>query len=143
MKSLSHFFELAKVADKTLITSNDARAIVKIDQKKLRQVVIILLDNALKYTESGDRIHISSRTTNKHWYIEVENTGANITDDDKERIFERFYRDDHSRASDTGGYGLGLAIAKQIIEAHQGQISVHDLSPQGVRFQIRLSKNHD
>lgn len=137
------FFELAKVADKTLTTSNDARAIVKIDPKKLRQVVIILLDNALKYTESGDRIHVSSRTTNKHWYIEVENTGANISDDDKERIFERFYRDDHSRASDTGGYGLGLAIAKQIIEAHQGQISVHDLSPQGVRFQIRLSKNYD
>nr|WP_199729688.1 HAMP domain-containing sensor histidine kinase [Aerococcus agrisoli] len=137
------FFELANVAGKTLTTDNEAKAIVKIDQKKIRQVMIILLDNALKYTEAGDQIHVISRTTNKHWYIEVENTGASISDEDKERIFERFYRDDHSRASDTGGYGLGLAIAKQIVEDHQGQISAQDIAPQGVRFQIRLSKNYD
>jgi two-component system sensor histidine kinase CiaH len=70
-------------------------------------------------------------------------TGNNISDTDKERIFERFYRDSTSRASETSGYGLGLAIAKQIIEDHQGSITVEDNQPQGVIFTIRLNKNYD
>jgi len=110
------------------------------DQKKIHQVLVILLDNALKYTSSGDKITLLSEISNKQWLIEVKNTGPAISDEEKARIFDRFYREDRSRSKETGGYGLGLAIAKQIVEEHKGQIQVKDLQPRGVIFQIRLPK---
>lgn len=137
------FRDLAAIANKTFHLENNGKAVVKVDQKKIHQVMVILLDNALKYTQSCDVITVGSYTSKKHWYIEVKNTGNNISDTDKERIFERFYRDSTSRASETSGYGLGLAIAKQIIEDHQGSITVEDNQPQGVIFTIRLNKYYD
>ena len=101
---------------------------------------MILLDNALKYTSRGDKITLLSEISNKQWLIEVKNTGPAISDEEKARIFDRFYREDRSRSKETGGYGLGLAIAKQIVEEHKGQIQVKDLQPRGVIFQIRLPK---
>ena len=101
---------------------------------------MILLDNALKYTSSGAKITLLSEISNKQWLIEVKNTGPTISDEEKARIFDRFYREDRSRSKETGGYGLGLAIAKQIVEEHKGQILVKDLQPRGVIFQIRLPK---
>ncbi len=98
------------------------------------------MDNALKYTSQGDNITLLSEISNKYWLLEVRNTGPSISDEDKKHIFERFYREDRSRSKETGGYGLGLAIAKQIVEEHKGQISVRDLQPKGVIFQIRLPK---
>lgn len=137
------FRDLATIADKNFNLSNNGKAIVKVDQKKIHQVLVILLDNALKYTKADDTISVNSYTSKKHWYIHVKNTGTSIDDADKDRIFERFYRDSVSRASETSGYGLGLAIAKQIIEDHQGTITVEDNHPSGVNFIIRLRKNYD
>lgn len=137
------FRDLATLADKEFNLLNNGKAIVKVDQKKIHQVLVILLDNALKYTQAGDTITVDSHTSKRHWYISVKNTGSNIADEDKDRIFERFYRDSASRASETSGYGLGLAIAKQIIEDHEGSITVEDDHPQGVIFTIRLRKNYD
>ncbi|MFV8290880.1 sensor histidine kinase [Aerococcus viridans] len=137
------FKDLATIADKEFNLFNNGKAIVKVDQKKIHQVMVILLDNALKYTKAGDTITVDSHTSKRHWYIYVKNTGSNIADEDKDRIFERFYRDSTSRARETSGYGLGLAIAKQIIEDHQGKITVEDGHPHGVIFAIRLRKNYD
>ncbi|MFE0442041.1 sensor histidine kinase [Aerococcus sp. NPDC058936] len=137
------FRDLATLAGKEFNLFNNGKAIVKVDQKKIHQVLVILLDNALKYTQAGDTITVDSHTSKRHWYIYVKNTGSNIADEDKDRIFERFYRDSTSRASETSGYGLGLAIAKQIIEDHQGTITVEDGHPHGVIFAIRLRKNYD
>lgn len=137
------FRDLATLADKEFKLFNNGKAIVKVDQKKIHQVLVILLDNALKYTQEGDTITVDSHTSKRHWYIYVKNTGSNIAEEDKDRIFERFYRDSASRASETSGYGLGLAIAKQIIEDHEGSITVEDGHPQGVIFTIRLRKNYD
>lgn len=137
------FRDLATLAGKEFNLFNNGKAIVKVDQKKIHQVLVILLDNALKYTQAGDTITVDSHTSKRHWYIYVKNTGSNIADEDKDRIFERFYRDSTSRASETSGYGLGLAIAKQIIEDHEGNITVEDDHPQGVIFTIRLRKNYD
>ncbi|NRG25504.1 sensor histidine kinase, partial [Klebsiella michiganensis] len=89
---------------------------------------------------SGDKITLLSEISNKQWLLEVKNTGPAISDEEKARIFDRFYREDRSRSKETGGYGLGLAIAKQIVEEHKGQIQVKDLQPRGVIFQIRLPK---
>lgn len=137
------FRDLATLADKEFKLFNNGKAIVKVDQKKIHQVLVILLDNALKYTQAGDTITVDSHASKRHWYIYVKNTGSNIAEEDKDRIFERFYRDSASRASETSGYGLGLAIAKQIIEDHEGSITVEDGHPQGVIFTIRLRKNYD
>ncbi|WP_290520918.1 HAMP domain-containing sensor histidine kinase [Aerococcus sp.] len=84
------FRDLATLADKEFKLFNNGKAIVKVDQKKIHQVLVILLDNALKYTQAGDTITVDSHTSKRHWYIYVKNTGSNIADEDKDRIFERF-----------------------------------------------------
>lgn len=134
------FQEIAKMDNKRFVLENLATASAVFDPKKMHQVLVILLDNALKYTNQGDKIILLSEISNKYWLIEVRNTGPSISDEDKKHIFERFYREDRSRSKETGGYGLGLAIAKQIVEEHKGQINVRDLQPQGTIFQIRLPK---
>ena len=134
------FKEIAELDQKHFIVENFAKTTACFDQKKIHQVLVILLDNALKYTSSGDKITLLSEISNKQWLLEVKNTGPTISDEEKARIFDRFYREDRSRSKETGGYGLGLAIAKQIVEEHKGQIQVKDLQPRGVIFQIRLPK---
>ncbi|MFC4770599.1 sensor histidine kinase [Enterococcus hermanniensis] len=132
------FQEIAAMQDKRFVLENFANETVLVDEKRVHQVLVILLDNALKYTDAKDKIILQSEISNDHWLIEVKNSGASISDEDKKHIFERFYREDQSRSKETGGYGLGLAIAKQVITQHKGKLTVRDWQPQGVIFQIRL-----
>ena len=132
------FQEMATIDGKEFILHNDATLEVPIDEKKIHQVLVILLDNALKYTNPEDKIILDSSVNHKEWLIHVKNTGPSISEEDQARIFDRFYREDQSRAKETGGYGLGLAIAKQVIEQHHGQISVSNYLPQGVDFKVQL-----
>ena len=132
------FQEIAAMQDKRFVLENFANETVIVDEKRVHQVLVILLDNALKYTDAKDKIILQSEISNDHWLIEVKNSGASISDEDKKHIFERFYREDQSRSKETGGYGLGLAIAKQVITQHKGKLTVRDWQPQGVVFQIRL-----
>ena len=132
------FQEMATIDGKEFILHNEATSEVPIDEKKIHQVLVILLDNALKYTNPKDKIILDSSVNHKEWLIHVKNTGPSISEEDQVRIFDRFYREDQSRAKETGGYGLGLAIAKQIIEQHHGQISVSNYLPQGVDFKVQL-----
>ncbi|HBH6687194.1 TPA: HAMP domain-containing histidine kinase [Enterococcus faecium] len=132
------FQEMAIIDGKEFILHNDATLEVPIDEKKIHQVLVILLDNALKYTNPEDKIILDSSVNHKEWLIHVKNTGPSISEEDQARIFDRFYREDQSRAKETGGYGLGLAIAKQVIEQHHGQISVSNYLPQGVDFKVQL-----
>lgn len=135
------FQEMAELDQKTFVYESTVAPNITwiFDEKKMHQVIVILLDNALKYTNSGDTVKLIS-TINKEWQIEVQNTGPSISDHDKEHIFDRFYREDRSRSKETGGYGLGLAIAKQIITEHKGTIIVKDVQPKGVCFQVKLPK---
>ncbi|MBO1299161.1 MULTISPECIES: sensor histidine kinase [Enterococcus] len=132
------FQEMATIDQKEFLLDNQADINVLADPKKLHQVLVILLDNALKYTSTHDQIIVTSTNTNKDWVIHVKNTGPSISDEDKKRIFDRFYREDQARSKETGGYGLGLAIAKQLIEQHKGQLTVADHQPLGVDFKIQL-----
>ncbi|MBO0462223.1 HAMP domain-containing histidine kinase [Enterococcus sp. DIV1298c] len=132
------FQEMATIDQKEFLLDNQADINVLADSKKLHQVLVILLDNALKYTSTHDQIIVTSTNTNKDWVIHVKNTGPSISDEDKKRIFDRFYREDQARSKETGGYGLGLAIAKQLIEQHKGQLTVADHQPLGVDFKIQL-----
>ncbi|MBS5936773.1 ATP-binding protein [Clostridium sp.] len=95
---------------------------LKANKEEIKKLCSILLDNALKYTNSGGRIDVILYEDKNKVYLKVKNTGDGIKKEDLEKIFERFYRVDTSRARETGGYGLGLSIAKSIVEIHNGKI---------------------
>ena len=132
------FQEIANLENKFFILENYANENVLVDEKKIHQLLVILLDNALKYTQEKDKIILLSQITHDDWLLEVRNTGANISDEDKQQIFERFYREERSRNKNSGGFGLGLAIAQQIVKEHHGKLTVHDLNPKGVIFRAKI-----
>lgn len=107
-------------------------------EESIKQMLVILLDNAFKYSDPNGIIKASLSISNDRKLIKIYNTGIGIAKEDYEKIFERFYRSDSSRSRDTGGYGLGLAIAKSIVEAHKGQISVNSIEGQWVEFSVIL-----
>lgn len=94
------------------------------DDKTLRQLISIFLDNALKYSTDEGQITLSLKQQAKYICLTIENTIPSSHSIEPERLFDRFYRSDKSRNSETGGYGLGLSIAKAIIETHKGKIRV-------------------
>ncbi|KAL3947828.1 sensor histidine kinase [Lentilactobacillus hilgardii] len=109
----------------------------KIDEDLIRQLIIILLDNAIKYTPEGGTVTFTAeKIRDGRLKIEVKDTGPGISDNDKKHVFERFYRSDKSRNAKTGGNGLGLAIAKWIVDEHKGTISVKDNHPNGTIFMV-------
>lgn len=136
---LDPFQLLAEEQEKQLIFKENKSFNADIDAAKLHQVLLILLDNAFKYTKTGDSITVtSSLTTKKQWEVSIKNTGPHIQDDKLNHIFTRFFREDDSRNKETGGNGLGLSIAKQIIEEHGGTIQAKNISPVGVEFMFKL-----
>lgn len=94
------------------------------DRYAINQLVAILVDNAIKHTEENGTIEVKAKSNRGTKILEVSNTGAPIPEEDRERIFERFYRGDKSRNRSSRRYGLGLAIAKIIVEQHKGTITV-------------------
>ena len=112
---------------------------VSADRKKISQVLMNLLINAIAYSEEGKSIRIRSNKLDKKILIEIEDKGIGIQKEDLNRIFERFYRVDKSRARNKGGTGLGLAIVKHIIEAHGEKINVRSNPGKGSTFTFSLS----
>ncbi len=103
------------------------------DRQRVRQVLRILLDNALKYTPSGGRVRVEARDRGGRWQFAVEDSGPGVPPELRERVFERFFRGPEARAQP--GSGLGLAIARSIVEAHGGRLLVRDSALGGARFE--------
>ncbi|MEQ1920141.1 MAG: ATP-binding protein, partial [Elusimicrobiota bacterium] len=97
-----------------------------------------LIDNAIKYTESGGRVEIALEMKNGEVVTSVRDTGVGIPEDDLTRVFERFYRVDKSRSREAGGTGLGLAIVKHLVEAQGGRVWVESRQPGGSTFHFSL-----
>jgi two-component system phosphate regulon sensor histidine kinase PhoR len=111
---------------------------VKADPDQLRQILANLLDNALKYTESGGRVTVSAEPWKGGARVTVLDTGLGIPEADLPRVFERFYRVDKARAREAGGTGLGLSIVKHLVEAQGGEVSVESRQPGGSCFRFTL-----
>ncbi len=109
------------------------------DEGLLRQVFTNLLQNALHYTNAGDAVTLSASRTSSKLLIKVEDTGIGIAPEHLDRIFERFWRVDKSRSYQTGKSGLGLAITREIVRQHNGEITVASQLGVGSCFMVSFS----
>jgi len=137
--------ELRSAAEKknirlSLTADADGNATVYGDKERLKQVMINLIDNAIKYTEQGGTISCTTRSFGGRHELAVEDTGCGIAPEHLSRIFERFYRVDRDRSREVGGTGLGLAIAKHIVEAHGSTIQVTSEVGKGSTFSFTLKQ---
>ena len=115
-----------------------AGAIVGCDRRQLVSAIANLLDNAVKYSEPGSGVCLTSAIVDGRLVIAVSDQGIGIPSRDLERIFERFYRVDYARSRATGGTGLGLAIVRHVVQAHGGEVTVESVEGQGSTFRVTL-----
>jgi signal transduction histidine kinase len=116
----------------------DNLPLVNIDWQRVNEVLHNLLENAVAHTHKGDTINVAATTQGNWVEVSVSDTGEGIPAEDLPHIFERFYRVDKSRARATGGSGLGLTIAKRLVEAYGGTITVQSELGKGSRFSFTL-----
>ncbi|MFC4803129.1 sensor histidine kinase [Neobacillus sp. GCM10023253] len=130
----------ALAASKQIILTLNAPETLKSigDPHRLSQLLYILLDNAIKYTPNGGEVHLRLEKEGQGLRMIVEDTGIGIKKEDIPHIFERFYRADKSRTRQTEGHGLGLSIAKWIVETHCGTIKIDSELGKGSRFIIQI-----
>ncbi len=129
---------LAEDKDVTLVSDTPETVEIEGDRARLKQVVVNLVDNAIKYTPAGGRVEVRITQEDGHALLEVKDTGVGIPAQALPHIFERFYRVDKARSRAIGGTGLGLAIVKSICTAHGGQVNVESTENKGSRFVVQL-----
>ena len=111
------------------------------DALRLKQALINLVDNAIKYNRTGGTVKLSAHAEGSQVVLHVQDSGIGISKADQQRVFDRFYRVDKSRSRAAGGSGLGLAIVKKIVESHGGTISVKSTLGEGSTFRITLPRH--
>lgn len=153
------YFDLKKMVETTLeafklladqqqiyltseISLQDSDCMFYGDEERLKQLLYIVLDNALKYSKSGGEIHLEIRKKTSDIYISVSDTGIGIPPEETPYIFERFYRVDKGRSRLNGGVGLGLSIAAWIVDAHGGQINAYSKLGIGTTIQVIFPLSH-
>lgn len=135
---VEQFIPIAEMKDIRIKDSIDRELNYFGDQERLHQLLVILLDNALKFTPPKGTVFISCKKEGNYLKIIMKDTGIGISSMDLPYIFDRFFRGDKSRSRAEGGTGLGLSIAKWIVEAHYGQINVESKQKEGTTFIIKL-----
>ena len=131
-----HLGVLAEEKHQSLTVDATGPLVAWVDRLVTRQALINLVDNAVKYTPAGGKVRIVVRTGGPGPIIGVIDTGPGIPPDQRDRIFDRFYRVDKARSRDLGGAGLGLSIARWAVEAHRGRIDVDSVEGHGSTFRI-------
>jgi signal transduction histidine kinase len=112
--------------------------LVNVDSQRIAQVLFNLLDNALRYTPAGGTITVKARRTDDVVQVDVMDQGPGLDPDELPLIFERFHRSDKARSRSTGGAGLGLAIVRQLVEAHGGEVWAESEASEGATFSFTL-----
>lgn len=128
-----------------VLVDNDLKPIVlKGDEDLLKRMILNLLDNAVKYTPDGGKITLGLAQQNGNVQITVSDTGIGISEEDQQRVFDRFYRVDKARSRALGGAGLGLSIVSFIVEAHGGEVQIASTPQEGSIFKVVLpvTANH-
>jgi signal transduction histidine kinase len=125
--------------DKSITVTCEAApgVMVEGDRARLKQVIVNLLDNAIKYTPNGGRVRLQITRQDGHAVLDVVDDGVGIPTEALPHVFKRFFRVDDSRSREQGGAGLGLSIVKSICAAHGAQVEVSSVLGQGSRFRIR------
>ena len=124
---------------KILIKSKTISGKITVDIQKIEELFLIIFDNALKYSPKNSQIKFIAFKNRKNIIFKIIDTGIGISEKDLPHIFDRFYRADNARTKNgTSGYGLGLSIAKKIVEQHHGSISVESTIKKGSTFKIML-----
>ncbi len=118
-------------------------ALVACDHRQVVSAIANLIDNAVKYSEPGTPVTVSTALHDDEVEVAVRDAGIGIPSRDLERIFERFYRVDQARSRATGGTGLGLSIVRHVARAHGGDVTVESLEGQGSTFRLRLPLQAD
>lgn len=139
-KVCNPYIEIAESQDKHLWLNVNSNIQIGADEQRLHQLLVILLDNALKYTIEQDSIGVKTYVEENKLVFEVTDTGMGIKKENMKHIFDRFYREDRARSRESGGSGLGLSIAQWIVEQHGGTISVSENQHKGTTFKVRLPK---
>ena len=121
-----------------IFKQSDDFILAKVDARLIMQVIINLVDNAIKYTQKGSHIDIRTGREGKNAVISVADDGPGISDEMKEHIFETFYTGTNKIADSRRSLGLGLALCKSIVNVHGGEIKVSDAHPHGAVFQFTL-----
>ena len=111
---------------------------INIDSNKISQLMLIILDNAIKYTSENEKIEIKTYSKDGKCVIEVADTGIGISKEATAHVFDRFYREDKARSRETGGTGLGLSIAHTIVSLHGGSIKIAPNEPKGTKVIIKI-----
>ena len=132
------FEALAKTREKKLSIEVEPMLSMTGDEKAVRQLLSILLDNAIKYSDENGSISVLLKKHKNHIQISVYNTAQAIDRESLPHLFDRFYRTDASRNSRTGGYGLGLSIAYSIVAAHKGKIWAETADGKSLRITASL-----
>ncbi len=134
-----------KAADKSLAIDkniSDRLPFIKVDRDKFAQILVNILDNAIKFTPSGGKIYISARQDeNGFVVIKVIDTGVGIPKNEIPRLGERFYRVDKARSRELGGTGLGLSIVKHLMKAHKGSIDIESQVGRGTTISLTFPQN--
>lgn len=141
MNSYEAFDPLAKERQLSLSVElpEESLPLCTCDKNRISQVLSILLHNAISYTPASGRIKLSLDYRKDHFYISVSDNGIGISDEDKKKIFDRFYRAEKARST-KGHFGLGLSIANEIVKSHYGSLSVKDSPEGGALFIVELPK---
>lgn len=135
----TNYAMIAEENEKGFTSQNQVGRPIQTDKTLLKQLMTILFDNAIKYTEDDGHVTFTVRTNDRHLYISVADNGPGISDSDKKKIFDRFYRVDKARTRQKGGFGLGLSLAQQIVLALKGTIVVKDNHPKGTIFEVKIT----
>lgn len=141
IKTLAGMYkDVAKTEKKTLNVDLKYNEKIYADNNKLKQLLVILMDNSIKYTKEGNDINIRTYKKDNKFVLEVEDTGIGISKEAIDHVFERFYREEKSRNRQKGGMGLGLSIAYNIVMAHRGTIKFEKNRDIGTKVIVTLPK---
>lgn len=137
-QTLKRVRPIAKKRSIEIIFESFRPVTAEIDETKFGLVITNLVENGVKYNNDGGWVRVSLNADHKYFFIRVADSGVGIPDDEKDKIFERFYRVDKARSRETGGTGLGLAITKSVILLHHGAIRVEGKQGEGTVFTVRV-----